>query len=132
MPNAAVMGDMVKQTGTHCHLPIHPPAPTPTPAPHPGLPIAVTLLTWPNVMICNKPAATKLSMTAPMSPCTPACPPLGMAMIKQGSGTVKIMNMDAARLQDPTDHPPCKAGAIPDAAGGKVMGPGAPTVMVGG
>ncbi len=131
MPEAAVMGDMIKQTGTHCHAPIHPPAPTPTPMAHPGMPMPLILLVAPTVIISGRPAATKNTMTLPVGPCTAACLPLGMGKIKQGSGTVKIMGQDAGRKDAPTDHPTCK-GPIPDTAGGKVMGPGVSTVIIGG
>ena len=53
-----------------------------------------------------------------------------MGKIQQGSSSVKIMNQDAGRVDDPTDHPSCK-GPIPDTAGGKVTGPGAATVIIG-
>ena len=129
----SVIGDMIKQTGTHCHAPIHPPAPAPTPMAHPGIPMALTFVPTAcmTVMVGNMPAVTKttLTLSGPM-PCTAACLPLGVGMVKSGSGTVKMESKDAARVNDPTDHPSCK-GPIPDASGGKIMGPGCMTVMTG-
>jgi uncharacterized Zn-binding protein involved in type VI secretion len=51
-------------------------------------------------------------------------------MIIKGSATVMIENMPAGRLNDLTSHPSCVA-PIP-APVGKVIGPGCPTVMIGG
>jgi uncharacterized Zn-binding protein involved in type VI secretion len=121
------MGDMIKQDAPHCHAPIHPPAPVPTPAPHPGLPLSL-IEGKPTVMIGGKPSATALCKSAPCM--LPGCVPGGPGMITKGSMTVKIQMMPAARLNDMTAHPSCVA-PIP-APVGKVMGPGNPTVMIGG
>ncbi len=51
-------------------------------------------------------------------------------MISQGSATVLINNLPAARINDMTAHVSCVA-PIP-APVGKVMPPGCPTVIIGG
>jgi len=127
MPPAVSLGDMIKQDAPHCHAPIHPPAPVPTPAPHPGLPLAL-IEGKPTVMIGGKPAATALCKSGPCM--LAGCVPGGPGMITKGSMTVKVQMMPVARLNDLTAHPSCVA-PIP-APVGKVMGPGNPTVMIGG
>lgn len=125
---AAVMGDNVLQDIPHCHAPMHPPAPTPTPLPHPPMPLPITLNTSVNVLISNKPAATVGSMT---NPCfIPSCVPGGPGQITMGSNTVLINNKPAARLTSMTSHSAC-VGPIPGPTG-KVIGPGVPTVLIGG
>ncbi|MEQ8710446.1 MAG: PAAR domain-containing protein [Rhodospirillales bacterium] len=127
MPPAARLGDMIKQDAPHCHAPIHPAAPVPTPAPHPGLPLAIIKGAG-TVMIGGPPAARVMDQSAP---CTlPGCVPGGPGMIMKGSATVIIESMPAGRLNDMTSHPSCVA-PIP-APVGKVIGPGCPTVMIGG
>lgn len=127
MPNAARVGDMVKQDAPHCHAPIHPPAPVPTPSAHPALPLAI-LTGAPNVLIGNQPAARVSSTTAP---CTlPGCVPNGPGMVAKGSATVMIGGLPAARVNDLTSHVGCVA-PIPSPVG-KIMPPGCPTVMIGG
>lgn len=51
-------------------------------------------------------------------------------MIIKGSATVLVGNMPAARLGDDTAHMSCVA-PIPSPTG-KIIGPGAPTVLIGG
>lgn len=128
MPPAARVGDMMKQDAPHCHAPIHPPAPVPTPVPHPALPLTILPPGAPTVMISNKPAARATDMS---TPCTlPSCVPAGPGMIAKGSATVTIMKLPAARVNDMTAHTSCVA-PIPSPVG-KVMPPGAPTVIIGG
>lgn len=127
MPNAACLGDNIKQDAPHCHAPIHPAAPVPTPVPHPGLPLAI-IKGAPNVMIGGKPAARATDTSAPCM--LPGCVPGGPGMIAKGSATVMIGGMPAARLNDLTSHPACVA-PIPSPVG-KVIGPGCATVQIGG
>jgi len=127
MPNAACLGDNIKQDASHCHAPIHPAAPVPTPVPHPGLPLAI-IKGAPNVMIGGKPAARATDTSAPCM--LPGCVPGGPGMIAKGSATVMIGGLPAARLNDLTSHPACVA-PIPSPVG-KVMGPGCSTVQIGG
>ena len=77
--------------------------------PHVGGPILPPC--QPTVLIGNMPAARIGDM------CTCAGPP---ANIVKGSATVLIGNMPAARLTDNTSH------------GGLIVGPGCPTVLIGG
>lgn len=128
MPPAARMTDNVLQNGPHCHAPIHPPAPTPTPVPHPPMPLAIITPCLPTVLIAKMPAARLTDQTLPcmMVPCVPA----GPGMIIMGSTSVLIGKLPAARLNDPTLHSSCVA-PIPMPAG-KIIGPCAPTVMIGG
>ena len=128
MPNAARMGDMIKQDAPHCHAPIHPPAPTPTPVAHPALPLTIVSATVATVLIGNQPAAVVGSGSTPCM--LPSCVPNGPGMISKGSATVMIGFMPAARVNALTSHPGCVA-PIP-APVGKVMSPGCPTVKIGG
>ena len=127
MPNAARIGDMIKQDAPHCHAPIHPPAPTPTPVAHPAVPLAIVSGDM-SVMIGGSPAArvSDKSMPCVLGPCVPA----GPGMIAKGSTTVKIGGLPAARANDLTSHPSCVA-PIPSPVG-KVMSPCCPTVKIGG
>lgn len=79
------------------------------PVPHVGGPI--TGPGAPTVIIGNMPAAVMGDM------CVCVGPP---SSIIKGSATVLVMNKPAARLGDQTAH------------GGSIVGPGAPTVMIGG
>ena len=123
---AARMGDLVLQMAPHCHAPIHPPAPVPTPVPHPAMPLAI-IKGVPTVLIANMPAATATSTTAPcmMVPCVPGGP--GMVLV--GFPKILIGNLPCARVGDETLHASCVA-PIPSPTG-KVMPPGAPTVLLG-
>jgi len=125
---AARLTDNVLQQSPHCHAPIHPPAPTPTPVPHPALPLMITGPGAPTVMIASMPASIMNDMTMPCM--LPGCVPGGPGQIMMGSTTVFITNQMAARLNDPTLHSSCVA-PIPG-PNGSVMGPGAPTVLIGG
>jgi uncharacterized Zn-binding protein involved in type VI secretion len=125
---AARVGDTVEQEGPHCHAPIHPAAPVPTPVPHPPMPLAIIPPGCPTVTICGQPAARATDQTAP---CTiPACVPGGPGIIAKGSATVMIGGMPAARIGDSTTHAAC-VGPIPGPSG-TIIGPGAPTVLIGG
>ena len=125
MPNAATVGDMVKQDTPHCHAPIHPPAPVPAPAPHPGLPLTI-IQGNPKVLIGGKPAAT---MTSTTTPCMlPGCVPGGPGMVAQGSTKVLIGGLPAAYVGAMTAHTSCVA-PIP-APVGSIKGPGNPKVQV--
>jgi uncharacterized Zn-binding protein involved in type VI secretion len=127
MPNAARVGDQVKQDAPHCHAPIHPAAPAPTPSAHPALPLAITKGAS-NVLIGGMPAARVGDMTAP---CTlPGCTPGGPGMIAKGSSTVMIGGAPAARVGDVTNHTSCVAPIAGPV--GKVMSPGCSTVVIGG
>ncbi len=127
MPNAARVGDLVKQDAPHCHAPIHPAAPTPTPVPHPALPLAIVTGAF-NVLIGNQPAARVTSTTLPCM--LPGCIPNGPGMVAKGSTTVMIGGLPAARVNDLTSHAGCVA-PIPSPVG-KILPPGCPTVMIGG
>jgi uncharacterized Zn-binding protein involved in type VI secretion len=122
------MTDKVLQTAPHCHAPIHPPAPTPTPVPHPAMPLTIIPPCAVTVMISGKPAAriTDMTVICMLASCVPA----GPGLILKGSSTVSIMKLPAARVGDPTIHPSCVA-PIPSLSG-KILPPGAPTVMIGG
>lgn len=124
---AARVGDLVLQTSPHCHAPIHPPLPVPTPIPHPPMPLAI-IKGQPTVLLGGMPAARSLDTTAPCSmiPCVPA----GPGMIGLGSMTVLIGGMPAARINDMSVHPTCLL-PIPSPTG-KILPPGAPTVLIGG
>ncbi len=128
MPNAARVGDMMKQDAPHCHAPIHPAAPTPTPVPHPALPLTIIPPGCPTVLIGGQPAARATDMSAPCM--LPSCVPAGPGMIAKGSATVMIGGLPAARINDLTSHTSCVA-PIPSPVG-KVMPPGCPTVQIGG
>jgi len=121
------MGDMTLHDIPHCHAPIHPPAPVPTPVPHPPIPIAILANCAPTVMIAGKPAATVGSITAPCV--VPPCVPAGPGMIAMGSPTVLIHGLPAARVGDLVNFSTCVA-PIPSPTG-KILPPGAPTVIIG-
>lgn len=123
---AARMGDLVLQQAPHCHAPIHPPAPVPAPVPHPPMPLAI-IKGQPTVLLANQPAARSTDMTAPCSlvPCVPA----GPGIIALASMTVLIGGLPAARINDMTVHASCVA-PIPSPVG-KILPPGAPTVLIG-
>lgn len=128
MPFAARMTDNVLQDAPHCHAPIHPAAPVPTPAPHPALPLPIVGGCVMTVMIGNLPAAVLTSMT---SPCTlPSCVPAGPGIVSMGSATVLIGSLPAARVGDMVAFASCVA-PIPSPVG-KILPPGAPTVIIGG
>lgn len=127
MPNAARMGDMIKQDAPHCHAPIHPAGPVPTPQPHPALPLAI-LTGAPTVLIGGQPAARATDQSAPCM--LPGCVPGGPGMIALGSTTVLIGGLPAARVNDMTTHAACVA-PLPSPTG-KVLPPGCPTVLIGG
>ena len=125
MPNAARVGDLVKQASPHCHAPIHPPAPVPTPVPHSPLPLPI-VVGVPNVLIGGQPAAIVGSVTTPclLGPCVPG----GPGLVVDGSKKVKIYGLPAARVGDKTAHLTCVA-PIPSPLG-KIQAPGCPTVKI--
>lgn len=127
MPNAARITDKVLQQAPHCHAPIHPPAPSPTPVPHPPMPLQI-IKGQPNVLIGGLPAARATDVTQPCI--LPGCAPGGPGIIARGSATVFIGGLPAARLGDTTSHASCVA-PIPSPTG-TVIGPGCPTVQIGG
>lgn len=124
---AARVGDNVLQNGPHCHAPIHPAALVPTPVPHPPMPLPI-IVGSPTVMIGGAPAARATDQTQPCL--IPACVPGGPGVIAKGSATVLINGMPAARLNDTTMHAAC-VGPIPGPTG-MIIGPGCPTVLIGG
>ncbi len=126
MPPAARIGDMVLQSGPHCHAPMHPPAPAPTPLPHPPMPLSI-VLGEPTVVIGGAPAARTNDITQPCL--LPGCVPGGPGMIAMGSLTVLIGAMPAARAGDPTMHTTC-VGPIPGPIG-MILPPCCPTVIIG-
>jgi len=128
MPPAARQGDNAIHDGPHCHAPIHPPAPVPTPVPHPPLPLAIVSNTVSTVLIANMPAAVMGSMTKPCM--LPSCVPGGPGLVAKGSATVLIGSRPAARVGDMVAFAACVA-PIPSPTG-KIMPPGATTVLIGG
>ena len=127
MPPAARIGDLVLQSGPHCHAPMHPPAPTPTPLPHPPMPLPI-VKGAPTVMIGSSPAARIADMTQPCL--IPGCVPGGPGLIAMGSATVLIGGMPSARAGDMTQHAAC-VGPIPGPVG-TILPPCCPTVIIGG
>jgi len=125
---AARVGDEVLQSGPHCHAPMHPAAPTPTPLPHPPMPLPIIPPCAVTVTIGGQPAARATDQTQPCL--IPSCVPGGPGIIAKGSATVMICKMPAARVGDATTHPAC-VGPVPGPSG-TIIGPGCPTVMIGG
>ena len=121
------MGDMILQDNPHCHAPMHPPGVAPTPLAHPALPLPI-LKGLPTVLIAGKPAARSTDTSAPCM--LPGCVPGAPGMIAKGSATVLIGGLPAARVGDLTSHASCVAPI--GAPTGKVTGPGAANVLIGG
>lgn len=125
---AARLTDLVLQDAPHCHAPIHPAAPVPTPVAHPAMPLSIIGPGVPTVLIGNLPAAVVGDLTVP---CVLAgCVPGGPGTLVKGSSTVLIGSKPAVRINDLTSHTVCVA-PIPSPTG-KVLPPGAPTVLIGG
>jgi uncharacterized Zn-binding protein involved in type VI secretion len=82
----------------------------------------------PTVLIANLPAAVVGSMTQPCL--VPPCVPGGPGTIAMGSTTVMIGGRPAARVGDLVAFTSCVA-PIPSPTG-KILPPGAPTVIIGG
>jgi uncharacterized Zn-binding protein involved in type VI secretion len=122
------MTDLTMHDNPHCHAPIHPPAPTPTPVPHPSIPMQIIAAIVPTVIIEKKPAAVVTSITEPCK--MPACVPAGPGVVAMGSTTVFTGGLPAARLGDLVTYATCVA-PIP-APTGKIIGPCAATVIIGG
>lgn len=118
---AARQTDTVLHDGPHCHS-THPKEPVP----HPPIPFMITKGAV-TVKIGGLPAARVTDMTQPCTlvPCVPA----GPGLISKGSATVKIEGMPAARVLDLVTWASCAPVGGPT---GKVVGPGCPTVMIGG
>jgi uncharacterized Zn-binding protein involved in type VI secretion len=80
------------------------------------------------VNIGGMPAARVGDRTLPCAP--PGCIPAGPGTVARGSATVTIGGQFAARVGDIVSFPAC-IGPIPSTTG-KVLGPGCPTVTIGG
>ncbi len=124
MPAAARMGDKIKQDNPHCHAPIHPNVPSA----HPPMPWTIVSACAPTVFIDNKQAAVVGSTSTPCM--LPSCVPGAPGVVMKGSATVMITSMPAARVGDQVAFAPCVA-PIPSPMG-KILPPGAPTVIIGG
>ena len=122
------MGDLTLHDLPHCHAPIHPPAPVPTPVPHPPIPFPIVGGCVPTVLIGGLPAAVVGAMTQPCL--VPPCVPGGPGIIAKGSMTVMFGGRPAARIGDLVTFATCVA-PIPSPTG-KILPPGAPTVIIGG
>jgi uncharacterized Zn-binding protein involved in type VI secretion len=126
---AAKQGDKVVAVDTHIVMVPSPGGPVPTPMPMPfNGPLSGALSS--NVLIENKPAATKTSTATNAPEHVPMGgsfqrPPSNKATIQTGSSNVLINNKQAARTGDPalTCNDPV------DAPNGSVIGSG--TVLVG-
>src|SRR5262245_30477008 len=128
MPAAARKTDKTKHDSPHCHAPIHPPAPTPTPLAHPSLMPIINAPCSANVMAENLPAAMIGDQTLPCS--LPGCVPAGPGLISKGSMSVMVNGKPFARADDIVAYASCVA-PIPSPTG-KIMGPCATKVQVGG
>jgi len=124
---AARAGDQVLHDAPHCHAPIHPSAPVPKAAAHAPQPLA-TFGGSINVNIGGSPALRVGDKTAVCAPAT--CIPSSPGSILRGSASVNVNGQPLARIGDTVSFPGC-AGPIPCPTG-KVIGPGCPTVMIGG
>lgn len=122
------MTDLTMHDSPHCHAPIHPPAPTPTPVPHPSKPMQIIAAIVPTVIIEKQPAAVVTSITEPCF--MPVCVPGGPGVVAMGSATVITGGLPAARLGDMVTYATCVA-PIPSPTG-KIIGPCALTVIIGG
>jgi uncharacterized Zn-binding protein involved in type VI secretion len=132
---AAVMGDKAVGVCTHIVLvpaPPGPPVPTPLPHPYSG---TIMLGCATNVLIGGKPAAvlgSGLQNVPPHLPTPPgvgpAVPPTNDGRIMLGSATVLIGGRPAARVGDQAMT--CTNSTPPGTA--SIVGPGAPTVIIGG
>ncbi len=128
MPEAARMGDKMKQLNPHCHAPIHPAAPTPTPSAHPPKPWKIITACAPTVFINSKQGAVVGSISEPCI--LPSCIPNGPGVVSKGSSSVFLCNLPAARKNDMTAHMTCVA-PIP-APVGKIIAPCSKDVIIGG
>jgi uncharacterized Zn-binding protein involved in type VI secretion len=106
------------------------PVPTPVPAPYTGTILRGCVAT---VLIGGKPAAvataglTHVPPHIPPNPWGPP-PPSHDGTVVKGSMTVLIGGLPAARIGDTTTV--CTTSVVPATAA--IIGPGAPTVMIGG
>jgi len=127
------MGD--KATGICTHIVMIPspggPVPTPLPAPYSATILVGCIV---NVLIGNKPAAVMGSGLTHVPPHIPIGgpwgppPPSHNGTIVKGSATVMIGGRPAARIGDTVSV--CTTSVPPGT--GAVIGPGAPTVIIGG
>ena len=124
---AARVGDNAVHDAPHCHAPVHSTGRVPQAVPHPPQPIPF-IMGCVTVNIGGKPALRVNDQTAPCQP--PGCVPGIPGKVMMGSATVRIGGVPAARVTDVVSFPGCVT-AIPSPTG-KVMGPGAPNVMIGG
>jgi uncharacterized Zn-binding protein involved in type VI secretion len=133
VPPAAVMGD--KATGVCVHIVMIPspggPVPTPTPTPYAATILQGCVVT---VLIGGKPAAVMGCGLTHVPPHIPPGfpwgppPPSHDGTILKGSVTVLIGGRPAARIGDTVSV--CTTSVPPST--GAVVGPGAPTVIIGG
>jgi uncharacterized Zn-binding protein involved in type VI secretion len=126
-PASVMGGNVMQDVPAHCHNPGHPVGPGTAPIPHPALPLSITMNTSTNVLITSKPAVAVGSQTTQCM--LPSCIPAGPGVVSMGSTTVLINNKPAGRLTDMTNHASCVA-PIPSPTG-KIVGPGAATVLIG-
>jgi uncharacterized Zn-binding protein involved in type VI secretion len=100
---------------------------SPQPVAHPPQPIPF-VIGCTTVRIGGKQALRVNDQTAPCSP--PGCVPGIPGKVAQGSVSVRIGGMPAARVTDIVSFPGCVTAIASPM--GKVMGPGAPSVLIGG
>lgn len=134
---ASVLGDDAPGVCTHIVMvPAPPGSPVPTPLPHPytGKILAGCVT---NVLIGGKPAAVLGSglqnvpphiPTPPGTAPAPGANPTNDGTVILGSGTVLIGGQPAARIGDTVS--PCTNSVPPGTA--SIVGPGVPTVVIGG
>jgi uncharacterized Zn-binding protein involved in type VI secretion len=96
--------------------------------PHPPIPFPIVGGCVMTILIENLPAAVVGSMTQPCL--VPPCVPGGPGVVAMGSATVLFGGMPAARVGDLVSFASCVA-PIPSPTG-KILPPGAPTVIIGG
>lgn len=126
---ASIKGDMVLQTPpVHCHQP-HPMGPAQVPIPLPVAPPLMMDTGAKKVKIMGKPAVRVTDKTKDDMLAGCPKPKGGPGEVAMGSMTVKIEGQFAARFGDMTKHTACTA-PIP-APVGKILGPGAATVLIG-
>lgn len=125
---AARAGDSAIHDSPHCHAPVHMVGgKSPQPVAHPPQPIPF-VIGCTTVRIGGKQALRVNDQTAPCSP--PGCVPGIPGKVAQGSVSVRIGGMPAARVTDIVSFPGCVTAIASPM--GKVMGPGAPSVLIGG
>ncbi|MEP6492229.1 MAG: PAAR domain-containing protein [bacterium] len=124
---AARIGDQVMHDRPHCHAPIHPPAPIPTPLAH--APQRFGIVGGCQTVQIGGQFAVRVG--DPTAICNlVSCVPGPGGMIGLGSATVMIGGRPAARVGDMVSFPGC-VSPIPSPTG-TIVGPGCPTVSIGG